>query len=60
MTKDEPGSLETADCSVVQPDDTERCDRCGMPTVEGDARTESLLDDSVFCSPTCAMRGGCE
>lgn len=41
-------------------DDLERCDHCGTPTAEGDAHTESLLDDSVSCSPTCAMRGAGE
>lgn len=57
MSKDEPGNLETADRSVAQPDGPECCDRCDTPTTDGDARTESLLDDGVFCSPTCAMQG---
>jgi hypothetical protein len=45
---------------VAPTDDPERCDRCGTPTAEGDGRTESLLDDGVFCSPKCAMRGAGE
>ncbi|HET7325463.1 MAG TPA: hypothetical protein VFJ06_14140 [Halococcus sp.] len=45
---------------VAQSDDPERCDRCGAPTADGDARTESLLDGGVFCSPKCAMRGADE